>query len=233
MTVEGWAAHPHGAGTPGSAGSRRRAFLQRLDPRDGPGRVDVAGLPGRTAGDAELEPGRMGRRGLRPSEDATCGVPRTAPLRRRLRGPLESPRTQRRRAARSPAADARHGRTPVRRSRARTSALTLPVEPVRPEAARVPWTHGTHPAHPPLAHGVDAADRGRRDERRADPGARGAGGPGADRGRRPGADIDQVLAADAYVLGTTANFGYISGALKHFSTASTIRPRTHGGRPFY
>ncbi|MBR7503371.1 flavodoxin, partial [Mycobacterium tuberculosis] len=30
------------------------------------------------------------------------------------------------------------------------------------------------------------------------------------------ASVDDVLAADAYVLGTTANFGYISGALKHF-----------------
>ena len=27
---------------------------------------------------------------------------------------------------------------------------------------------------------------------------------------------DQVLAADGFVLGTTANFGYMSGALKHF-----------------
>ena len=27
---------------------------------------------------------------------------------------------------------------------------------------------------------------------------------------------DDVLAADGYILGTTANFGYMSGALKHF-----------------
>lgn len=30
------------------------------------------------------------------------------------------------------------------------------------------------------------------------------------------ATIDDVLGADGYILGTTANFGYISGALKHF-----------------
>lgn len=42
-----------------------------------------------------------------------------------------------------------------------------------------------------------------------------------------------VLAADAFVLGTTANFGYISGALKHFfdTTYDDVREPT-AGRPF-
>lgn len=47
------------------------------------------------------------------------------------------------------------------------------------------------------------------------------------------ATIDDVLAADGYLLGTTANFGYISGALKHFfdSTYDDVREPT-AKRPF-
>lgn len=47
------------------------------------------------------------------------------------------------------------------------------------------------------------------------------------------ATVDDVLAADGYVLGTTANFGYISGALKHFfdTTFNATHEPTHG-RPF-
>ena len=47
------------------------------------------------------------------------------------------------------------------------------------------------------------------------------------------ASVADVLAADAYVLGTTANFGYISGALKHFfdTTYDAVREPT-AGRPF-
>lgn len=47
------------------------------------------------------------------------------------------------------------------------------------------------------------------------------------------ATIDDVLAADAYLLGTTANFGYISGALKHFfdTTYDAVREPT-AKRPF-
>lgn len=46
-------------------------------------------------------------------------------------------------------------------------------------------------------------------------------------------DIEQVLSVDAYVLGTTANFGYISGALKHFfdTVYNDVREPT-AGRPF-
>lgn len=36
---------------------------------------------------------------------------------------------------------------------------------------------------------------------------------------------DDVLAADAYLLGTSANFGYISGALKHFFDTTFTRYR--------
>lgn len=47
------------------------------------------------------------------------------------------------------------------------------------------------------------------------------------------ASIDDVLAADGYLLGTTANFGYISGALKHFfdTTYDAVREPT-AKRPF-
>jgi NAD(P)H-dependent FMN reductase len=37
------------------------------------------------------------------------------------------------------------------------------------------------------------------------------------------ATADDVLAADGYVLGTTANFGYMSGALKHFFDTTFLK----------
>ncbi len=47
------------------------------------------------------------------------------------------------------------------------------------------------------------------------------------------ATADDVLAADGYVLLTPANFGYLSGALKHFfdTTYDAVREPT-AGRPF-
>ena len=37
------------------------------------------------------------------------------------------------------------------------------------------------------------------------------------------ATAEDVLAADGYVLGTPANFGYMSGALKHFFDTTFLR----------
>lgn len=47
------------------------------------------------------------------------------------------------------------------------------------------------------------------------------------------ATIDDVLASDGYVLVTSANIGYISGALKHFfdTTYGAVREET-AKRPF-
>jgi multimeric flavodoxin WrbA len=47
------------------------------------------------------------------------------------------------------------------------------------------------------------------------------------------ATIDDVLAADGYVLGTSANIGYISGALKHFfDTTFDVASKQTQRRPF-
>ncbi len=44
---------------------------------------------------------------------------------------------------------------------------------------------------------------------------------------------DDVLGADGYLLGTTANFGYMSGALKHFFDTTYHQVIEHTeGRPF-
>lgn len=47
------------------------------------------------------------------------------------------------------------------------------------------------------------------------------------------ATVEDVLAADAYLLGTTANFGYVSGALKHFfDTTFNATHELTAKRPF-
>lgn len=47
------------------------------------------------------------------------------------------------------------------------------------------------------------------------------------------AGVDDVLAADGYILGSTANFGYISGALKHFfDTTYDASHEATAKRPF-
>lgn len=47
------------------------------------------------------------------------------------------------------------------------------------------------------------------------------------------ATIDDVLAAGGYLVGTTANFGYMSGALKHFfDTTFTVASEHTQKRPF-
>lgn len=47
------------------------------------------------------------------------------------------------------------------------------------------------------------------------------------------ATVEDVLAADGYLLGTTANFGYISGALKHFfDTTFNATHEATSKRPF-
>lgn len=47
------------------------------------------------------------------------------------------------------------------------------------------------------------------------------------------ATVEDVLSADGYMLGTTANFGYISGALKHFfDTTFTEAHEVTAKRPF-
>lgn len=47
------------------------------------------------------------------------------------------------------------------------------------------------------------------------------------------ASVEDVLSADGYLLGTTANFGYISGALKHFfDTTFNATHEVTAKRPF-
>lgn len=47
------------------------------------------------------------------------------------------------------------------------------------------------------------------------------------------ASIDDVLGADGYVIGTSANIGYVSGAVKHFFDVTfDVASAETGGRPF-
>ncbi|MEJ7633176.1 hypothetical protein [Aeromicrobium sp.] len=47
------------------------------------------------------------------------------------------------------------------------------------------------------------------------------------------ATIDDVLEADGYIVGTSANIGYISGAVKHFfDTTFDVASRETTNRPF-
>ena len=82
--------------------------------------------------------------------------------------------------------------------------------------------------HSPTAHVRTLADAALR-------GARTAQAEGVEVVERAAleATAEDVLAADAYLLGTTANFGYLSGALKHFfdSTYDAVREAT-ASRPF-
>lgn len=52
--------------------------------------------------------------------------------------------------------------------------------------------------------------------------------------RRPALTVSpiEMLAADGYLLGTPANLGYISGALKHAFDQSYYQPDATRGRPF-
>lgn len=66
-------------------------------------------------------------------------------------------------------------------------------------------------------------------------GARSAEGEGVSVVERAALDATpaDVLEADGYVLGTTANFGYISGALKHFFDTTYYQTRDQvAARPF-
>ncbi|MGV9194131.1 flavodoxin family protein [Microbacterium sp. MC2] len=82
--------------------------------------------------------------------------------------------------------------------------------------------HSPSPAVRSIADAVLAGAQTARDE----------GVEVVDRAALEGTSAD-VLAADGYVFGTTANFGYLSGALKHFFDTTYNDTRlTTASRPF-